>query len=65
MWKSTTGHDVKIPKQDQKQEDEDSWESDPNFVNSVSEKDQRWGSKSIDPNPGKKSDSVDLAGMLI
>ncbi|KAJ3416737.1 Hematopoietic lineage cell-specific protein [Chytridiales sp. JEL 0842] len=40
MWKATTT----VPKQPVKpQDDDDDWDSDPNFVNDVSEKDQRWG----------------------
>jgi len=35
-----------------KDDDDDDWETDPDFVNDVSEKEQRWGSKSI-PGSGR------------
>lgn len=44
MWKATAGHQIV---QDQDQEDDD-WETDPDFVNDVSEQEQRWGSKTIE-----------------
>eukprot|EP01115_Flamella_aegyptia_P013575 TRINITY_DN73270_c0_g1_i1.p1 TRINITY_DN73270_c0_g1~~TRINITY_DN73270_c0_g1_i1.p1 ORF type:complete len:97 (-),score=28.68 TRINITY_DN73270_c0_g1_i1:27-317(-) len=37
---------------------DDDWETDPDYVNDVSEKDQRWGSKEIVP-PKKKGEQVD------
>ena len=44
MWRSTVGHGVQ---EDPKQDDDD-WETDPDFVNDVSEEEQRWGSKTIE-----------------
>eukprot|EP00048_Salpingoeca_helianthica_P023597 m.25436 g.25436 ORF g.25436 m.25436 type:complete len:359 (-) comp8860_c0_seq1:80-1156(-) len=44
MWKASAGHRVEA-------EDtgaDDDWETDPDFVNDVSEKAQRWGSKSVE-----------------
>lgn len=40
MWKSQINHDIKIQNQE-----EDDWETDPDFVNDVTEEEQRWGSK--------------------
>ena len=43
MWKATaTLGNESVPKKDVVA-DADEWDSDPNFVNDVSEKDQRWG----------------------
>ncbi|KAJ3081548.1 hypothetical protein HK102_002278, partial [Quaeritorhiza haematococci] len=48
MWKAHVGAppaklDPKINQQNK--DDDDDWETDPDFVNDVSEKDQRWGHK--------------------
>lgn len=55
MWKSTTGNNISAPTV--KSKDEDDWETDPNYINDVSEKDQRWA-------PGAKdtvsSSAVDM-----
>jgi cortactin len=40
MWKSTTGSTITAPATNSNSEDD--WETDPNYVNNVSEKDQRW-----------------------
>ena len=49
MWKSTTGNN--IPSQASKlNTDDDDWETDPNYINDVSEQDQRWA-------PGAKDNS--------
>ncbi|KAM8974598.1 src substrate cortactin-like isoform 2-T2 [Pelodytes ibericus] len=43
MWKAAAGHSVKVA------EDEgDDWETDPDFVNDISEEEQRWGAKTIE-----------------
>nr|XP_033813867.1 src substrate cortactin-like [Geotrypetes seraphini] len=44
MWKSVVGHSVTV-KEDTKGDD---WETDPDFVNDISEKEQRWGAKTIE-----------------
>lgn len=44
MWKASAGHQIIAP---QDQEDDD-WETDPDFVNDVTEQEQRWGSKTIE-----------------
>lgn len=47
MWKaiigSSTGKSVETVKADI----DDDWDTDPDFVNNVSEKEQRWGSKTV------------------
>ncbi|KAF0879547.1 SRC8 protein, partial [Crocuta crocuta] len=44
MWKASAGHAVSIPQDDGGADD---WETDPDFVNDVSEKEQRWGAKTV------------------
>lgn len=43
MWKASAGHNVAL----QNKSDDDDWETDPDFVNDVTEEEQRWGSKTI------------------
>uniref|UniRef100_H2SZJ4 Cortactin n=1 Tax=Takifugu rubripes TaxID=31033 RepID=H2SZJ4_TAKRU len=43
MWKATAGQSVKIAPS----EEVDDWETDPDFENDVSEKEQRWGAKTV------------------
>jgi cortactin len=44
MWKSQAGHSVNV----QQNQDDDDWETDPDFVNDVTEQEQRWGSKTVE-----------------
>ncbi|XP_051463924.1 hematopoietic lineage cell-specific protein-like isoform X4 [Apus apus] len=44
MWKAVVGHDVSVKVEAQG----DDWDTDPDFVNDISEKEQRWGAKSIE-----------------
>lgn len=44
MWKASAGHAV--PQQNNA--DDDDWETDPDFVNDVTEEEQRWGAKTIE-----------------
>ncbi|XP_047647257.1 hematopoietic lineage cell-specific protein [Phacochoerus africanus] len=44
MWKSVVGHDVSVSMETQG----DDWDTDPDFVNDISEKEQRWGAKTIE-----------------
>lgn len=44
MWKATTGIQI----QNDNTAEDDDWETDPDFVNDVSEQEQRWGSKTIE-----------------
>ncbi|CAF92908.1 unnamed protein product, partial [Tetraodon nigroviridis] len=43
MWKATAGQSVKLAPS----EEADDWETDPDFENDVSEKEQRWGAKTV------------------
>ncbi|NXL37812.1 HCLS1 protein, partial [Glaucidium brasilianum] len=43
MWKAVVGHDVSVKVEAQG----DDWDTDPDFVNDVSEKEQRWGARSV------------------
>ncbi|XP_073514908.1 src substrate cortactin isoform X2 [Phyllobates terribilis] len=43
MWKSAAGHSLSISA-----DDGDDWETDPDFVNDLSEKEQRWGAKTVE-----------------
>lgn len=40
MWKAAVGTNVKVAPV---QQDDDEWDTDPNYVNDVSEEQQRWG----------------------
>lgn len=44
MWKASAGHQIQATNT----AEDDDWETDPDFVNDVSEQEQRWGSKTID-----------------
>ncbi|XP_053916242.1 hematopoietic lineage cell-specific protein isoform X2 [Cuculus canorus] len=44
MWKAVVGHEVSVKVEAQG----DDWDTDPDFVNDISEKEQRWGAKTIE-----------------
>ncbi|XP_074880562.1 hematopoietic lineage cell-specific protein-like [Buteo buteo] len=44
MWKAVVGHDVSVKVEAQG----DDWDTDPDFVNDISEKEQRWGAKTVE-----------------
>ncbi|XP_044539339.1 src substrate protein p85-like [Gracilinanus agilis] len=44
MWKASAGHSISVSQDDGGADD---WETDPDFVNDVSEKEQRWGAKTV------------------
>ncbi|KAJ7426358.1 Golgin subfamily B member 1 [Willisornis vidua] len=44
MWKAVVGHDVSVKVETQS----DDWDTDPDFVNDISEREQRWGAKTIE-----------------
>lgn len=48
MWKASAGHNVAPARGPAIDDDDDAWETDPDFVNDVSEEEQRWGSKTIE-----------------
>lgn len=45
MWKAAAGTQININNQ---QDDNDDWETDPDFINDVTEQEQRWGSSTIE-----------------
>jgi len=57
MWKSQVGQNVKVTNT----APDDDWETDANFVNNVSEKEQRWGSKTVEGSG--KTQAVDLGQL--
>uniref|UniRef100_A0A1L8ED22 Putative src substrate cortactin n=2 Tax=Haematobia irritans TaxID=7368 RepID=A0A1L8ED22_HAEIR len=55
MWKATAGLQI----QNANTADDDDWETDPDFVNDVSEQEQRWGSKTIEGS-GRTAGAIDM-----
>lgn len=60
MWKASAGHAV--PQQNNA--DDDDWETDPDFVNDVTEEEQRWGSKTI-AGSGRTAGAIELVGKIL
>lgn len=56
MWKSTAGRDIDVGIAP---EGDDDWETDPDFVNDVSEQEQRWGSKTVEGS-GRSAAAIDM-----
>lgn len=44
MWKAQASANIQI----QPSNENDDWDTDPNFVNDVTEEEQRWGSKTVE-----------------
>ncbi|NXN80376.1 HCLS1 protein, partial [Bombycilla garrulus] len=44
MWKAVVGHNVSVKVEAQG----DDWDTDPDFVNDISEREQRWGAKTVE-----------------
>ncbi|KAJ3321085.1 hypothetical protein HDV06_004643 [Boothiomyces sp. JEL0866] len=66
MWKATATLDKPVPVVQERNDDD--WDSDPNFVNNVSEKDQRWGNqKTIEKEIPKEipKNMADLRSMVV
>ncbi|XP_073822542.1 cortactin [Musca autumnalis] len=55
MWKAQTGLQIQ---NDMPAEDDD-WETDPDFINDVSEQEQRWGSKTVEGS-GRTAGAIDM-----
>ncbi|XP_013118370.1 hematopoietic lineage cell-specific protein [Stomoxys calcitrans] len=55
MWKATAGMQI----QNANAAEDDDWETDPDFVNDVSEQEQRWGSKTIEGS-GRTAGAIDM-----
>jgi len=57
MWKAAAGTSVKA--NEANNGDADEWETDPDFVNDVSEKEQRWGAKTVEGSGHQASMKLD------
>ena len=55
MWRSAQY----VKPEQNKGDDADAWDTDPDFVNDVSEQDQRWGSKTIEGS-GRTAAAINL-----
>ncbi len=65
MWKATATlnqKDIEVKKQTESSAD-DEWDSDPNFVNNISERDQRFGKQQTIPRETTDNQSKTMAGM--
>lgn len=56
-WKAAVSSDFRL--QSQPGQGDDDWETDPDFVNDVTEEEQRWGSKTVEGS-GHVSDAVNI-----
>uniref|UniRef100_A0A0A9ZGZ7 Src substrate cortactin n=1 Tax=Lygus hesperus TaxID=30085 RepID=A0A0A9ZGZ7_LYGHE len=54
MWKAAAGAKLEVV-----ETGDDDWETDPDFINDVSEEEQRWGSRTIDGS-GRTAGSIDM-----
>lgn len=66
MWKSAINQptpqgkkNISIPKQD---DNDDDWETDPDFINDVTEEEQRWGSNTVEGS-GRTAGAIDMAAL--
>jgi len=58
MWKAAAGTNVRT-NEVKNGDDGDEWETDPDFVNDVSEKEQRWGAKTVEGSGHQASMKLD------
>uniref|UniRef100_A0A1A9UR61 SH3 domain-containing protein n=1 Tax=Glossina austeni TaxID=7395 RepID=A0A1A9UR61_GLOAU len=58
MWKATAGLEIQNAHSSINDADDD-WETDPDFINDVSEQEQRWGSKTIEGS-GRTAGAIDM-----
>ncbi|XP_055850988.1 src substrate cortactin [Episyrphus balteatus] len=56
MWKASAGHQIQ---NEQSNDNDDDWETDPDFINDVTEQEQRWGSKTIEGS-GRTAGSINM-----
>jgi len=59
MWKAAAGASVKTGDVNNGGNADDEWETDPDFVNDVSEKEQRWGAKTVEGSGHQASMKLD------
>ncbi|GFS74145.1 hematopoietic lineage cell-specific protein [Nephila pilipes] len=55
MWRATVGYNMN----DSKNGGDDDWETDPDFINDVTEEEQRWGSKTVEGS-GRTSAAINI-----
>lgn len=48
MWKAAAGTMAAVKPPALPQGEDDDWETDPDFVNDVTEQEQRWGAKTVE-----------------
>lgn len=58
MWKATAGHNIVVPQNDE----DDDWETDPDFINDVTEQEQRWGSKTVEGS-GRTAGAINMTQL--
>ena len=64
MWKATATLDPNaVPATKPAKSEDDEWDSDPSFVNNISEKDQRWGKQKTINDNTPKDESSSMAGI--
>ncbi|XP_028139112.1 src substrate cortactin [Diabrotica virgifera virgifera] len=56
MWKAAAGHQINISNDNN---EDDEWETDPDFVNDVDEQQQRWGSTTVEGS-GRTAGAIDM-----
>uniref|UniRef100_A0A1A9WRZ4 SH3 domain-containing protein n=1 Tax=Glossina brevipalpis TaxID=37001 RepID=A0A1A9WRZ4_9MUSC len=59
MWKASAGLEIQNANPSINDEDDD-WETDPDFVNDVSEQEQRWGSKTVEGSGRTAGGAIDM-----
>jgi len=59
MWKAAAGANVKSSDVSNGGNADDEWETDPDFVNDVSEQEQRWGAKTVEGSGHQASMKLD------
>ncbi|CAH1968015.1 unnamed protein product [Acanthoscelides obtectus] len=60
MWKAAAGHQVQVDVGNN--DDDDDWETDPDFINDVDEQQQRWGSATVEGS-GRTAGAIDMAKL--
>jgi len=59
MWRAQAGHNVKL----EADQADDDWDTDADFVNDISEEQQRWGAKSVAGSVESSKQAVDLSAV--
>lgn len=56
MWKAQVGTNIQIIEDNN---EDDDWETDPDFINDVTEQEQRWGSRTVEGS-GRNAAAIDM-----